>query len=58
MPKAYSKFTFDDLITLGFSIENDELFKGAVIVPIEPSSVLTTIWYCHFWFSMKISTTY
>ena len=43
MPKCYSKFTLDDLIALNFSIENDALFKGISITPIEPSSVLTTI---------------
>ena len=43
MPKSYSKFTLDDLSALGFSIENDALFKGIVVSPIEPSSVLTTI---------------
>ena len=43
MPKSYSKFTLEDLSALGFSIENDALFKGVAITPIEPSSVLTTI---------------
>lgn len=43
MPKSYSKFTLDDLVALNFSIENDALFKGISITPIEPSSVLTTI---------------
>jgi hypothetical protein len=43
MPKSYSKFTFNDLVSLGFSIESDELFKGVAIDPIEPTSVLTTI---------------
>jgi hypothetical protein len=43
MPKSYSKFTLDDLISLTFSIENEDLFKGIVITPIEPSSFLTTI---------------
>jgi hypothetical protein len=43
MPKSYSKFTLDDLIGLSFSIENDTLFKGVNIVPIESSTVLNTI---------------
>jgi hypothetical protein len=43
MPKSYSKFTFEDLVNLNFSIENAELFKGIVIAPIEPNAVLTTI---------------
>jgi hypothetical protein len=41
--KSYSKFTLEDLIAMGFSIENDALFKGVVLSPIEPSSVLKTI---------------
>ena len=43
MPKSYSKFTLDDLVALNFSIENDALFNGTAVVPIEPSSVLRTI---------------
>jgi hypothetical protein len=43
MPKSYSKFKLEDLIGLGFSIENDSLFKGEYIIPIESSVVLNTI---------------
>jgi hypothetical protein len=43
MPKSYSKFTLEDLVSMDFSIENAAIFEGVVVAPIEPNAVLTTI---------------
>ena len=38
--KSYSKFTFEDLKTLGLEVVVTDLFEGETIVPIQPSAWL------------------
>jgi hypothetical protein len=39
--KSYSKFTFDDLKTLGLEVIIVDLFKGETITPVPPTAWLT-----------------
>ncbi len=39
--KFYSKFTYDDLSTLGLSVVMVNLFEGETIAPVQPSMVLS-----------------
>jgi hypothetical protein len=39
--KSYSKFTYNDLNALGLEVNIVDLFEGEIIVPIQPSMILS-----------------